>query len=386
MKSWSQTYPLAQGASVHIQQQSGPVRVVGTAGAEVKLTVSCKDDLDVAEHIEVHQTEQVLGLAVKPKWWGGTPSLKLELEVPQGTACNVESGSGPVEIAATLAPVGIETGSGSIRLTDVGHAEIETGSGSVEARNVNGSISAESGSGTAEFAAINGTLSLEVGSGQVVARQINGDLRIETGSGALRVEDVAGRVDLETGSGGVYVRRVRGSALHVDSGGGPMQLKEIDVAQLEVDTGSGGAEIELLQIYPGGTYSATTGSGGLVVALPPNANVRVRAEAESGRISRAGLNFRVLHESAGEFEGVLNEERAQLTLEAGSGGVRLEPCQRAAAPLSPAGAQVMQSVKDDPALESSDQLRRIVAMVEEGKLTPQEAEELLRALDEEEPA
>lgn len=43
----------------------------------------------------------------------------------------------------------------------------------------------------------------------------------------------------------------------------------------------------------------------------------------------------------------------------------------------------MRAVSGDPALESSDQLRRVLAMVEQGKLTPEEAEEILRALDEE---
>lgn len=395
MNAWSQTYPLSEGAGLRVRQASGPVTIVAGDTREVKVTATCKDDVDLQEYIEAGSTATGIQVEIKARrWlWAGVPSIRLDIEVPRGTSCNVESGSGSVEISATGAPVQIETGSGSVKVAEVGHTTIETGSGMIQGWNVDGSVSAETGSGMVEFARVNGSLTADVGSGAVNARQINGDLRVDTGSGALVAEDVNGRVELDTGGGSVVVQRVRGGSLTVDTGGGPIQLKAIDVTELEVDTGSGSAEVELAQVYPGGSYQVNTGYGGIVVALPPTADVRLRAEASSGRIVRTGLDFRVVHEDAGELEAVLNQGRAEMVLEAGSGGIRLVPLQGApAAPqtgdggLSEAGARIVEAVKDDPAVESSEQLRRILAMVEEGKLTPEEALELLRALDEEEPA
>ena len=386
MRTWEQKYPLAEGAGVYIHQHAGPVQIVGSRTLEVNVTASCKEEVDFGEFLEIQQTGKGLVIEVKSRrWsWAGTPAVRLDVIVPESTTCSVESGSGSVEVTGTSAPVRIETGSGDVKIASVGQTAIETGSGAVQGWRINGSVSAETGSGTVEFREVNGALSLDVGSGAVSARQINGDLRVDTGSGSLLVEEVGGRVELDTGSGGVSVRRVHGSSLTVNTGGGSMQLREIDVAQLAVDASSGGVDAELAQVYPGGSYVITTGSGGVTVALPPNADLSVRADAPSGRVSHSGLNLRVVHEGAGEFEAVMGQGRARLTLEAGSGGVRLLPY--AGAGLSEAGARVVESVKDDPALESSDQLRRIVKMVEEGKLTPQEALELLRALDEEEPA
>jgi len=393
VSAFTQTYPMSEGAGLRVLQREGQVLITGVPGSrEVKLTASSLTRPDLQEYIQVTQDAGGLTLEVKPRglaWaFGGGRAVKLELEVPVGTACQVESGSGPVEVSSTAAAVRIETGSGAVKVLNVGPAELETGSGPVHGHNINGSVSAETGSGGMDFANVNGTLTLETGSGPLTVRQVRGTVRLETGSGPLLVEDVHGSVDLETGSGNVRVCRVQGPSLSLDNGGGSVQIKEINVAELEVETGSGGVEVALGHLHPGGAYGVSTGSGTVTVALPPTADVTVFAEAPSGQISRTGLNFRVVHEERGELEAVLNGGQAQLRLEAGSGAIQLVPYVGPvqAPPLSLAGAKVVEAVKGDTALETSDQLRRIVLMVEEGKLTPQEAEELLRALDEEEPA
>lgn len=392
MSVFTQTYAMPEGASLRVLQQSGQVLITGLSGArEVKLTASSTTRPDLQEYITVTEGNAGLTVEVKPRglaWaFGGGPSIKLELEVPVGTACSVEAGSGPVEVTSTAAAVRIETGSGAVKVLNVGPAEIETGSGTVHGHNINGSVSAETSSGGMDFGNVNGPVTLETGSGPVTVRQIRGAVRLETGSGSLLVEDVNGQVDLETGSGNVRVCRVQGPSLSLDNGGGGVQVREVDVAELSVESGSGGVEVALPRLHPGGSYTVSTGSGTVTVTLPPTADVTVHAEAPSGRITRTGLNLRVVHEERGELEAVLNGGQAHLQLEAGSGAIQLAPyIGPTSAGLSPVGAQVMESVKGDTALETSDQLRRIVLMVEEGKLTPQEAEELLRALDEEEPA
>jgi DUF4097 and DUF4098 domain-containing protein YvlB len=389
---------MTEGAGLRVLQKNGEVRISGVPDShQVKLTASSLTRPDVADYISVTEDQGVMTVEVKAgsglAWvLGGGPSIKLDLEVPVGTACTVDSGSGPVEIRSTAAAVQIDTGSGPVKVLNVGTARIETGSGPVHGHNISGAVSAETGSGDMDFGNVNGTVSLETGSGPVTVRQVRGAVRLETGSGSLVVEDLLGSAELETGSGGVRISGVRGGNLTVDNGGGPVQLRAIDVAELEVETGSGGVEVELVRVHPGGTYGVASGSGGVSVTLPPTADVTVYAEASSGRVAWSGLDLRVKHEERGELEAVLNGGQAQLRVEAGSGGIRLGPLSGAhlappqAPVLTPAGAQVMGAVKGDPALETSDQLRRIVQMVEQGKLTPQEAEELLRALDEEETA
>ena len=188
-----------------------------------------------------------------------------------------------------------------------------------------------------------------------------------------------------------------------------MQLKAIDVTTLEVDTSSGRVEAELLAIAPNGSYDIDTGSGGVDIALPAGADLTVEVDSGSGRITYTGLPLQVHHSESGELEAQLGKGGPTLSIDSGSGAVVLRPAQAGAqegalavpplpgeparppmppqppAPPAPPApeARVMQAVSGDPALEGSDQLRRVLAMVEQGKLTPEEAEEILRALDEE---
>jgi hypothetical protein len=171
------------------------------------------------------------------------------------------------------------------------------------------------------------------------------------------------------------------------------------VGQLDVDASSGRVEVDLAAVHPGGSYEIETGSGGAVVSLPPSAGLRVNVEASSGRIIQTGLPLQTLRSGRGELEAILGDGSATLSIESGSGTVELrpyagsvpavpEPPVPPAPPAPPevpvAGEKLLQALQSDPALESSDQLRRVLAMVEAGKLSPEEAEAILLALDEEE--
>jgi DUF4097 and DUF4098 domain-containing protein YvlB len=398
MATWEQTYPLAQGGGVQVKQRNGRVSVEGWNEPTVKLIATSGLDEEIEDRLSVTTDGNGIHIQVEGRRgffiFDGS-AIDLQVMVPTGAPCRVESGSGAIQVRGTLAALEAETGSGRIEIFGVGHASLETGSGAVRAEKVNGALDVETGSGSVELYEINGSVSVEAGSGHVTASKVKGNLNVETGSGRLQVADVYGRVELETGSGSAEVDRVKGQFLGLETGGGALRLSGIDVGQLELDSSSGRVELDLAAVYPGGSYSIDTGSGSVVVAIPPDAGLEVRADTSSGKVTHSGLAFEQVQTGRGEFRGVLNRGGAVLVIDAGSGGVQLRAGQSAgpaqAAPVAPTaavasvgGAQVLEAVKGDPALEHSEQLRRIVAMVEEGKLTPTEAEELLRALDDEE--
>lgn len=417
MATWEQTYPLSPGGGVQIEQRSGRVQVLGWDQPQVKVTATSRSDEDIAERLEVHAHHNGIHIRVKARigiFLFDLGNIDLQIMVPVGASCSVESGSGPIEVRGTLAPLQAETGSGRIEVLGVAHASLEAGSGAIRAEKVNGAVEVETGSGAIEVIEINGSATVETGSGHVVARKIKGALKVETGSGHLEVAEVFGRVELETGSGGAAISQVKGDYLGFDTGGGAARLSGIDVSHLEVDASSGRVELELAAVYPGGNYSIDTGSGSVAVTIPVNAGLEVRADTSSGRVNHEGLPFQSVVADRGQFRGVLNGGGAILVIDAGSGGVQLRPGQPAGArpsapvtasvaavppapvapaalpaapcvpPVPPVHQALGAAVKDDPALEHSEQLRRIVAMVEAGKLTPDEAEALLRALDDEE--
>ena len=407
MQNWEQTYPFSIGGPVTIEQMSGPVRVAGWDRPEIMVRATADEGEPLSERLAVYAGEDRFHLKVKSLRSGFLglfqfeTAVRLEIMVPFQTACDVQSGSGSVEVLSTRAPLHIETGSGSVSVTDVGDVDLETGSGHVAVRTVNGSAEIETGSGSIEVEQVAGAASVETGSGRVVARYIGQGLQVSTGSGSLAVSDVTGQVDLETGSGSTQVERVTGPGLTLDSGGGSARLAAIDVAQLNIEASSGGVDVELLRIYPGGTYEIETGSGGVVIKLPADASLDLELETDSGKIVYTGLPLRVHHQEAGELEGTMGAGGATLSVEAGSGGIVIRPGAAAGqpeaqyarvasapqapkSPMPPAAAALEQAMAKDAALESSESMKRVLNMVAEGKLSPEEAEQILRALDEEE--
>lgn len=378
MQRWEQTYPFKANGTVSIQQEVGAVVVQGWEKPEVHVTAATAGSDRIEDWLQVHEDGSLLQLEVRrPRGlFAGFLSIDsgvdLELKVPEGTHLEIETGAGPVEVVATR-----------------GVVRVQSGSGKVAARQIHGTVSIDAGSGAVELEQIGGRADVEVGSGSVAARRIAGDLQIETGSGSLSVADVEGSIELETGSGSITVDRVRGKLLRTETGGGTVRLTQIDVRELEVEGGSGPIQVELVRVHPGGSYQVETGSGGVTVALPREAGLNVSLEAHSGRISYDGIGLRVTHSEQGEIEGVIGGGGAELSIEAGSGGVTLKPyvgptLQVPVPPAPPAAPPAPPAPPRDAALENSEQLQRILQMVEQGKLTAEEAEALLRALDEEE--
>jgi DUF4097 and DUF4098 domain-containing protein YvlB len=426
MQTWEHSFDLPPGAGVNIEQRAGLVKVIGWDQSTVQVNASSPGNTAIEDRMAVEFGSGGLYLRVKRGpgllFWSSDDRIDLELSVPFGTACQIESGSGVIEVMGTNGRLQAETGSGRVAVAGVAVCHVETGSGGVLIRQVNGDLEATTGSGTIEVETVNGNATLDTGSGSITARAINGDLHADTGSGRLVVARIFGRAELDSGSGHVEVHELNGPSLKVDTGGGGARLSAISVAELAVDASSGRVEVELATVYPNGRYEIETGSGGVTVAVPPDAGLTVSVEAPAGRIVHTGLNLQVRHADRGELEAELNGGGASLSIEAGSGGIELRPysggpaAEVAAAPFHPAvpaapvppaaptlpdpppapepptpppapsraEAQLREVIHKDAALENSEQIRRVLVMLESGKLTPDEAEEILRALDEEE--
>lgn len=405
MQQWEKTYEIIAGGSLVVDQKNGTVRITGSEEQMVKVQATSADE-DLAERIEAESGERGVRVVVIRRQsflglFGDGERVDLTIQVPYGTPCKIEIGSGPVEVSATLANVGVESGSGPVRIFQAGGVTVESGSGSVHVGRASGGVKVEGGSGSIELEEIAGPVSVEVGSGSVTVRSIAGDLAVETGSGRLTVTDVVGSVDLESGSGSAAVHRVRGPRLRLEASSGTVELTSLDVGELVLESGSGRVGVELLKIHPGGSYKVEAGSGGVSLALPADADLKLHLEAHSGRITHTGLDLKVIRSERREMEAVLGEGGAALAVTAGGGPITLRavggetvapPAPKAPVPpvAPPAPSKpvsgLIEVINQDAALSSSEHVRWILDMVEQGKLSPEEAEALLRALDEDEEA
>ena len=391
MQTFEQTYPLTGRKRVSIDQGRGAVRIAGAQADEVKLRATSPSREALQERLKITHTAE--GLVIKVEKRSGffglfgssdDESVNLELMVPYGTDLDLDTGSGPVEVAETRGPVSLDCGSGRVIVTGVRQTQIDGGSGRIEAYKVDGDLLIDSGSGRVTAEQVKGNVKIDVGSGAVAARHIIGRLTIDTGSGSVSVDGVEGAVSIDTGSGGVTVQTVSGAMVKADTGSGSVTLKQVDTAQVSVDTGSGSITAELTAINPKGSYTFGTESGRVTVAVPTHAGLKVKLEAGGGRIDYSGLPLEIQRSDDDGVSGTLNGGGGYLSVSGAHGGIRLQPYAGAVPQMAGASQAMLSLVKGDAALQHSEHLQRVLKMVEEGKLTPDQAADLLRALDDEE--
>lgn len=126
-----------------------------------------------------------------------SPSVSLEVRVPEGIALDIEDRSGPVDVRNVRGDIELDDGSGSIRMTDVGgRLRLTDGSGSIVVKGAGGDIEIVDGSGSIVVARVQGSLTIEDGSGSIDVSDVSRDLFIvEDGSGAMDYSGIAGRVE-----------------------------------------------------------------------------------------------------------------------------------------------------------------------------------------------
>ncbi len=381
MFTFEQTYALAPGGRIEIEQRSGHVRIRGWDEPGVQLR-AVGGDVPIEERLRVESSARTLQIEVlsATRWFsiGRGSGLDLELMVPTGTRIDLQTGSGDVVVEQTAGPVTVEAGSGNLTLTGTLAVTVTTGSGDIHIHQANGTVHLEAGSGNAVLNEIRGAAEVELGSGDVTMRAVAGNVTLETGSGNITLHQVTGQIELESGSGDIHVAQASGPSLSIETGGGNVMLQQLDVRMAEVESSHGDIRLELAAVYPGGKYWVESGSGNVTVAVPPEANLSVGVESSSGHIRHSGLPLRVLRLEKGELQAVLGQGGAQLSVDSSAGDVVLCPY------TGPAASPLLKAVQQDKALENSEQLQRVLKMVEEGKLSPEEAEQLLSALDEEE--
>ncbi len=129
--------------------------------------------------------------------WGDSPSIRLEVEVPDRVSLEVDDSSGSIIIRDVSGEIDIEDGSGSLQMSNVGgNVRIEDGSGSVSVEGVGGDISIDDGSGSITVKDVRGSVVVDDGSGSIKVTDVGADLIIkEDGSGSLNFARIEGRVE-----------------------------------------------------------------------------------------------------------------------------------------------------------------------------------------------
>lgn len=149
-------------------------------------------------------------------------AIDYDITVPADTTLRTHSGSGDQTIEGLQTSVDLESGSGDMRLANLGGAHMRTGSGNIEGRDLSGAFTAEAGSGDIHIEARGtGDVRVHTGSGNIDLRSVHGALRAEAGSGDVTVEGTqTGEWEVRTGSGDVQLRLPSDAAFDLEASTG----------------------------------------------------------------------------------------------------------------------------------------------------------------------
>lgn len=285
-------YPVEDYERFHYPDAAGGVAVFGLFGVN-------DTSLD-------YQGRRV---SVSSRRTAGSASVwaELRLRIPSGLDSRLEVGVGRIDATDIDGDVLLEIHSGSVSAVGGrGRMVAHTGSGSVDLEDRDGDVAADTGSGKVTIRGVRGDVRADTGSGAVAIRDVEaGSIDVDTGSGGVDLENASGNLLLDTGSGAIRGRGLRaGERVYADTGSGGVRLSGDfrRSRRIEIDTGSGGVELEMAS-WPSMTLRLSTGSGGIDVDLPDLVVERDRDGLFLGRVG--------------------DEQEAKVTVETGSGGIRL---------------------------------------------------------------
>jgi hypothetical protein len=218
---FARTLRVSGGVELEVQTGSGTIdvrtgdsstlRVTGTIrssdgwfdGAEAERKVRY---LETNPPIEQHGNFIRIG-RIEDRDLSRNISISYEIVTPVETRLRSSSGSGEQNVDGVRGPVTASSGSGSLRLSNIGDAvRASTGSGHISVEGVKGEVHASTGSGEIRAMDVAGGLRASTGSGSVTLRQTApGDVEVSTGSGTLELEGVHGAVRAQTASGNIRV-------------------------------------------------------------------------------------------------------------------------------------------------------------------------------------
>lgn len=199
---------------------------------------------------------------------------------------------------------------------------LHLGVGKVFVTNVEGQIQVHAASADVSAERTRGTLKIDTGSGNVDVRDASGEIGLESGSGDITATGLhGGRIKLETGSGNVTVTGAEGTGLKLSTGSGDVHVTGAKADELKFETGSGNVDVSLTA--PFRILAIETGSGDVTLRVPPTVGAEVELDTGSGEIDLGGLTMQVRRLQEDHITGTLGDGKGRLSIETGSGNVRL---------------------------------------------------------------
>lgn len=429
-QTFEQVIETSASPHITVTEARKNLKVRGTDEQQVVIRVDGE-----AEDLNLEQEGETLTLSVQED---------CKITCPTGSTLTLQTVYGNVKIQDVSGTLALETIRGNLSLQDVGPTELGEVSGNLNARDVAGNLKGSAVKGNAKVHDIEGGLHLDQVNGNLRARDIDGDLQSTAVSGNAEANDVGGQCTIERVGGNLSATDVEGSVMaeqiggngrlapnlapgatyRVNAGGNlDIHLPEdasmslslragggirSHIAGLELEEADGGKKGTLgageatLEARAGGTLTlkGATPAGfgapgafefdmsfmedleqiGPMVEARVNeamAEMEIRLEQGLGHLDSEKMRLkieRVAEKSAHAAERAAEQVRRAAEREAQKARMRAERAQRRWDRASG------KKVQPRPEPASEEEQLRILRMVEEGKITPEQAADLLAAM------
>ena len=405
------------------------------------LLVQGKDDAQVT--IRVDGEEEDLTLEQEGETLTISAKEDCEIACPAGATLTVQACHGNAKIDGVAGTIALEIVHGNLTLKDVGPAEFTRVDGNLQARDIGGVLHGKTVGGNARVRDVEGECTLGYVNGNLQVRDVDGDFQGEAVGGNAHVDDVRGQcavkkvggnLTFDEVQGGMMAEQVGGNArvkpfftpgtAYRISAGGNVDIRLPDEANLSLALRAGGgvrskiagltlerANGEMRGILGEGAASLEAKAGGSITLrdrgtapedpgefefdmdsldnledIGPMIEARVgEAMAQMEIQLKQGLGQfdsdklrvkieRAAEKSARAAERAAEEVRRAAEREAQKARMRAERSQRRWERTS--------GQKSRPRTEpvSEEEQLRVLRMVEQGKLTPEQAADLLAAM------
>jgi DUF4097 and DUF4098 domain-containing protein YvlB len=198
---------------------------------------------------------------------------------------------------------------------------LRQGVGQTSIENIDGQLDVDVAASHVHLAHVRGAVTVSSGSGGTDITDVTGDLALESGSGGAIIESIhGGRLTLDVGSGSLRGRAIDVTDIKGDIGSGGVRLSAVKSPRIHIETGSGGTDIELLSAPD--DVSVEGGSGGVTLRMPASTSAAVDIRTGSGGID-SDFEVRTTRAERRALHGTIGSGRGRITIDAGSGTVRL---------------------------------------------------------------
>jgi hypothetical protein len=298
----------AEGSFQRTLTVTGPAKVdLSTGSGTVHVRTGGSGQVEISAHIKV------------TNWFGGDGEQKVQ-EIEKNPP--IQQSGNDIRIGHSDDSELFHNVSISYELVVPAETQLRshTGSGSQTIEGLQGEVEIETGSGGLKISDIGNTVRAETGSGDVEIRGVKGNVRVKTGSGSIRADDIGGGFDGQTGSGHIVLEQTAPGAVRAETGSGGMELRGVK-GSLEATAGSGTITAEG---DPTGAWMVHSGSGGIHLKLGSGAAFDLDAHTSSGSIS---VSQPVTVQGAmgkRELRGKVNGGGISVEVETGSGNIEIQ--------------------------------------------------------------